>query len=104
MQTIESFCVLRTNKITNCHGIIIRSNTYVVISVSTLLPGLAVASLQFAASLWAVSFLVVPISAAHEGQRALVHTMHVQPSFPLHDVTAHSDEHDSHGTPRLLVF
>lgn len=78
-------------------------NTCVVVSASALLPGLAVASLQLAVSLWAVSFLVVSVSAAHEGQRALVHTMHVQPSFPLHDVTAHSDEHDSHGTLCLSV-
>lgn len=44
----------------------------------------------------------VSVSAAREGQRALVHTMHVQPCFPPHDVTAHSDEHDSHGTPHAF--
>lgn len=46
--------------------------------------------------------LSVSVSAACEGQHALVHTMHVQPSFPPHDVTAHSDEHDSRGA--LLAF
>ncbi len=74
-----------------------------MVSASALPPGLAFASLQISVSLWAVSFLVVSVLAAHEGQRALVHTMHVQPSFPPHDVTAHSDEHDSHGTPCSTV-
>lgn len=72
-------------------------------TVSTLLPRLTVASLQLAVSLQAVS-LVVSVSAPHEGQRALVHIMHVEPSFSPHDVTAHSDEHDSHGTPCLQCF
>lgn len=55
-----------------------------------------IASLQLSSSLWAVSFLVVSVSAAREGQLALVHTMHVQPSFASPDVTAHSYEHESH--------
>lgn len=41
---------------------------------------------------------LLSVSAAHEGQCALVHTMHAQPSFPPPDVTAHSDKHHSHGT------
>ena len=72
-----------------------------MVSVSTLLPALTLESLQSAVSLWAVSFLVVSVSAASEGQRALVHTIHVQLSFPLHDVTARSDVLDSRGTPCL---
>lgn len=65
----------------------------------TLLPALVVASLQLVVSLQAaLSLLLVSVSAACEGQRALVHTMHVQPSFPLCDVTAHSDEQHSCGT------
>lgn len=56
--------------------------------------------LQLAASLCAVSFY----SRVSEGQRALVHSVHVQTSFPLPDVTAHSDEHHSHGAPCLWRF
>lgn len=89
---------------TNCHDVIIIFNICIVVSVSTSLPGLAVASLQLAVSLQAVSFLVVSVSAAREGQRALVHAMHVQPSFSPHDVTAHSDKHDSCGTTCLWCF
>lgn len=43
-------------------------------------------------------------SAAREGQCALVHTMHGEPSFPLPDVTAHSDEQGSHSAPCLRRF
>lgn len=42
--------------------------------------------------------LPVSVSAACEGQHALVHTMHIQPSFPPHDVTAHFDEIGSRST------
>lgn len=84
----------------------IRSCTCVVVSgassSSSSLHSLAVASLQLAASPWAVSFLVALVSAVREGQPALVHTVHVQRSFPpCDDVTAHSDEHDS---PCLWCF
>lgn len=89
------FFLLPTSSMTT----ISNNNSCVEVSVWTLLPALRPESLQSA-----VSFLVVSVSAACEGQRALVHTMHVQPSFPPHDVTAHSNEHDSRVTPCLLMF
>lgn len=70
--------------------------------VSVLLPAQAVALLQSAVSPWTVPFLVV--SAACEGQHVLVHTVYVNPAFPLHDVTAHPDDNNTVGLSHSADF